>query len=62
MTSVLEILGNAILWGFGLLMTNMVSVLYTYFAIKICRYFAEEWKIKREIKRKREIKKNNNKE
>ena len=54
--SVLEILSSAILWSLGLLITIMSSVLYTYFSIKIYRYFANEWKIKREIK------KNNNKE
>jgi uncharacterized membrane protein YciS (DUF1049 family) len=56
MISVLEILASAILWSLGLLITIMGSVLYSYFSIKIYRYFAKERKIKRENK------KNNNKE
>lgn len=56
MISVLEILASAILWSLGLLLIIMSSVLYTYFSIKIYRYFVNEWKIKRKIT------KNNNKE
>lgn len=56
MINILGIFAGAILWTLGILTAIIALILYACIGIRIYRYFKEEWKIKKEIK------KNNNKE